>query len=145
LKVALVDSRQKRIAFLERAIIQMNLDLVRAVHMRAEEGGRLYEFRSKYDVCTARAVTRLSVLAEYCLPYLKIGGVFLAMKGTDCLEEMGEATEMIKTLGGDTPTVHNIKIPFTEINHSIIITKKVRHTPPNYPRPFSQITKKPEN
>ena len=99
--------------------------------------------RESFDVATSRAVANLSVLCEYCLPYLKRGGILLSYKGSDVDEELANAQNAIETLGGEVTGVYQYNIPDTDINHSVVVITKVRNTPEKYPRLQGKIQKKP--
>lgn len=142
-KITLLDSLNKRITFLNDVIEKTNLSDTKTVHMRAEDGGKNPEFREKYDTVVSRAVANLRVLSEYCLPFLTVGGHFLALKGPIADDELKDAKKTISILGGEVLEVYNAKIPFSDLKHKIIIIKKVRHTPIKYPRKTALITKNP--
>lgn len=143
MELTLLDSLNKRVNFLNTAVEEMNLNAVETVHMRAEDGGKNIKYRESFDTAVSRAVANLRVLAEYCLPYVKLGGYFLALKGPIAEEELADANRAIAILGGETEAVFNAKIPYSELKHKIIIIKKVRHTPIKYPRKAVLITKNP--
>lgn len=143
IKITLLDSLNKRINFLNTVSQSLDLDDVLTVHMRAEDGGQTAELREKFDTAVSRAVANLKVLAEYTLPFVKVGGYFLALKGPVAEEELNDAKRAISILGGQVEKVYDAKIPFSDLNHKIIIIKKVRHTPIKYPRKAVQITKIP--
>ncbi len=134
LDVTLFDSLNKRIKFLDIVIEELGLEGIRAVHGRAEESARTAEYREEYDICVSRAVAQLNTLAEYCLPFVKVGGHFIAMKGPDVEEEVNKAKNAIDTLGGELEEIQEIQIPGTDIVHSLVIIKKVRNTAKTYPR-----------
>lgn len=134
LKVTLLDSLNKRIIFLDKVIEDLNLEGIEAVHGRAEELGLKDEYREKYDVCLSRAVAFLDTLSEYCLPFVKVGGYFISMKGPDVTEEVELSKKAIETLGAYVEDVKLIKIPDSDIVHSLVIIKKTRNTPKKYPR-----------
>ncbi len=132
IELTLLDSLNKRINFLRECAAEMELPGIEFVHARAEDGARTH--REKFDTVVARAVANMTVLAELCLPFLKVGGYFLALKGPMAEEELKEAKRAITILGGELEEVFSVEIPFTELSHKIIIIKKVRHTPMQYPR-----------
>ena len=134
IELTLLDSLNKRINFLKEVSSELSLDGIDFVHGRAEDFGVNAKYREKFDTVVSRAVARLSVLAEWCLPFVKQGGYFLALKGPLADEELKEAERAIYVLGGEVEEVFEVKIPFTDLSHKIIIIKKVRHTPPKYPR-----------
>lgn len=144
LSLTLLDSLNKRLNFLKEVADTLNLKDVTFVHSRAEDGGiKTSPLRESFDVAVSRAVANLSVLAEYCLPYVKVGGVFLAYKGGDADNELADANNAIKTLGGEVMGVFPYTIPETDITHSIIVIKKVKSTPEKYPRLQGKIKKQP--
>lgn len=137
LDVTLLDSLNKRINFLEtvsRETLPMN-----CIHARAEEGGRKKELREKFDIAAARAVAALPVLAEYCLPYVKAGGCFIAMKGPN--EDILQGENAVKILGGEISDIVNYELPSGD-KRVIVIIKKIAPTPTKYPRNGGQISKK---
>ena len=113
------------------------------VHSRAEDGGKNPQYRGKFDVAVSRAVANMSVLCELCLPFLKVGGVFLALKGPLADEELQNAAKAIKVLGGEVEKVFSVDIPYTDLSHKIIIIRKVRQTPMQYPRKAGIPSKSP--
>lgn len=142
-EVTLLDSLNKRIKFLDEVIEKNSIQNVKTVHCRAEDGAKKSEYREKFDTAVSRAVARLHILAEYCLPYVKVGGYFLALKGPIADEELKEAKRAVSILGGEVESVYDAEIPYTELNHKIIVIKKVRHTPIRYPRKSALISKTP--
>ncbi len=144
ISLTLLDSLNKRLNFLNEVITELKLSDVKTVHSRAEDGGSLKSpFREKFDVATSRAVSQLNILAEYCIPYLKVGGVFLAYKGPDVYDEVLSAKNAISTLGGEISEVYEYTIPKADINHSIVVISKVKPTADIYPRLNGKINKKP--
>ena len=139
LSFTLLDSLNKRINFLNNVIAELNLTNIEAIHGRAEDFARKPEYREKFDIATARAVANLKVLAEYCLPYVKVGGKFIALKSSTCENEIADAKEMIKILGGKIKEVIDYKINDNE--RKLIIIEKVSQTPNKYPRNPKQIKK----
>lgn len=137
----LLDSLNKRIDFLSELAEKLELKKISCIHARAEEAAA--EMGGTFDVATSRAVARLNVLCELCLPLLKVGGVFAAMKGPDCSEELLEAENAIKLLGGRIKETVSYSIPGTDITHSIVIIEKIKPTHPKYPRKWAQIKKQP--
>jgi len=134
LKITIVDSLNKRIGFLEHLTKELGLEHVQLVHDRAETFGQKKEHREKYDVVTARAVARLSVLSELCLPLVKIGGTFVAMKGASAKEELDAGKKALTILGGSLEQSHTFKLPEEESERNILIIKKEKATPKKYPR-----------
>ena len=141
LKLTLLDSLDKRINFLKNTCGRLGFADVNCIHCRAEEAP--VEFRAAFDAVTSRAVARLNLLCELCLPLVKKGGVFLAMKSTDHQAELEEAEKAIRLLGGKVERRADYTIPGTEITHSAIIIRKVSDTPAKYPRRWAQIKKSP--
>lgn len=133
LDITMLDSLNKRINFLNDVIKELGLTKIRAIHSRAEDGGKNKDLREKFDVATARAVADLSVLSEYALPFVRTGGYFVAMKGNAPEEEINGAKKAIKEMGGEIESVKEITLP-SGINHCIVIIKKVKNTPSKYPR-----------
>ena len=138
--LTLLESLEKRVAFLRECCEALELPEVECLRARAEEA---IEARGAYDVACSRAVARLRLLCELCLPLVKVGGLFLAMKGTDCAEEIDEARHAIDLLGGRLEGVTEYAIPGTEIRHAVVAIRKVAETPARYPRTWAQIKKKP--
>ena len=140
IELTLLDSLQKRINFLKTVGEELDIS-AEYIHSRAEDGGRMY--REQYDTVVSRAVANMTVLSELCLPFLKVGGYFLALKGPLADEELLDAKKAIRILGGEVEDVFSAKIPGTDLNHKIIVVKKVRHTPQQYPRKPGIATKNP--
>ena len=143
LKVTLLDSLQKRIKFLDEVIITLGLKDITCVHARAEEGARQKQHREKYDVAVSRAVARLSVLAEYTLPYVKVSGCLVALKGAKFAEEADEAKRAVAMLGGEIEDVRPIHLPTLDDKRAIIIVRKTKPTPKTYPRKAGTPERKP--
>lgn len=144
LSLTLLDSLNKRLNFLEAVKNELDLKDVTCIHSRAEDGAKQgSSLRESFDVAVSRAVANLSVLSEYCLPYVKPGGVFLAYKGGDIEEELAESSDAIKILGGELTGLFKYTIPKTDITHSIVVITKTKNTPDKYPRLQGKIQKKP--
>ena len=142
--LTLLDSLNKRLNFLNAVVDELRLSDVTTVHSRAEDGASVgTSLRESFDVAVSRAVARFSVLTEYCLPYVKCGGVFLAYKGGDVEDELAESQNAIETLGGEVNGIFKYTIPKTDITHSIVVIKKIKQTPDKYPRQGGKIQKKP--
>ncbi len=141
LELVLLDSLDKRIGFLRETCAALGFDDVSCVHARAEEAPKAW--RGGFDVAVSRAVARLNVLCELCLPLVKTGGLFIAMKGPEHAEELREAENAIRLLGGALEAEKDYTIPGTEITHSAILIRKTAPTPPKYPRRWAQIKKQP--
>lgn len=142
IKLTLLDSLNKRIVFLQKLCEKLGLKDVKFVHGRAEEVGRKPEFREKYDIATARAVASLRELSEYCLPFVKVGGIFVSLKGGDCESEVDEAKNAIKLLGGRIIDVKKYRLS-DDASRSVIIIQKISQTPTKYPRQSAKIAKSP--
>ena len=146
LNILAVDSTAKRINYVSETAALLGLTSVKAVAMRAEDGGKDPLYREKFDYATARAVAEMRVLSELCLPFVKCGGEFIAMKGKNAEFELSAAKKAIALLGGRNTKIEEIslKSPSTEVlTHPLISIEKKEKTPPSYPRPFAQISKKP--
>ena len=128
ISLVLLDSLNKRINFLKEVAQNLSLDNIEFVHSRAEDAAR-GKYRAKFDTVVSRAVANMTVLSELCLPFLKIGGRFLALKGPLADEELNSAKRAIHILGGEVEKVFETKIPYSDLSHNIIIVKKVRQTP----------------
>ena len=142
-QMTLLDSLNKRITFLEELKNKLGLENVTCIHSRAEDGGADKNLREGFDLCISRAVANLAVLSEYCLPFVKVGGCFISMKGPDVKDELNESEKAIKVLGGEVKEIKLINIPETDINHSLIIIKKIKPTPSKYPRKAGKAKKEP--
>ncbi|MEG1317105.1 MAG: 16S rRNA (guanine(527)-N(7))-methyltransferase RsmG [Oscillospiraceae bacterium] len=140
LSLTLLDSHQKRMTFLSETCEKLDFLDVNCVCARAEEAKELYE---SFDIAVSRAVARFNILCELCMPFVRIGGTFIAMKGPDCADELAEASHAISILGGNPPRVEKYTIPGTDIVHSAVIIEKTRPTPFEYPRQFGKIKKSP--
>lgn len=143
LDVTLLDSLNKRLDFLAETCEALGLTGIRTVHARAEEMGRDPAFRERFDIASSRAVAELRTLSELCLPYVRTGGVFLAMKSVGSGEELAAAGNALKTLGGAVEAVTDYEIPGTDVRHRVISVKKIGETPKKYPRTFAKIKKNP--
>lgn len=143
LKVTLVDSLGKRLRFLEQVIDELGLKGIRCEHLRAEDAGRSKKHREQYDYVTARAVARLSVLSEYCLPLAKKGGQFIALKGSRFAEEIEEGEAAVKILGGKIISAEPVKLPGLDDGRAIIKIAKIKATPAQYPRKAGTPEKQP--
>lgn len=142
IKFTLVESTGKKCAFLEEVVEKLSLNCEKVLNIRAEDGAKREELREKFDVCCARAVARLNTLAEYCLPYVKVGGVFIAYKG-DCEDELAEAENAVKILGGKAESAFFYSLPEDMGKRTAQVIKKVRPTPLKYPRGQGKERKSP--
>ena len=143
LHVTLLDSMNKRLDWLEEVCDELNLSGVAPIQGRAEEAGQVPTFRGQYDFAAARAVADLRTLSELCLPFVKVGGYFLAMKGTDCDAEIDSARPAIHALGGEVEQCVDYAIPHTQVSHRVVLIKKKSSTPSQYPRKWVKIQKSP--
>ncbi len=141
ISLTLLDGLAKRLTFLEEVLSRLGLT-ADTVHMRAEDGGKNAAYREQYDIVTARAVARLNVLSEYCLPFVKTGGCFVAMKGPTAEEEIAASEKAITLLGGGKPEIICETLTGNE-ERSFVIVKKISQTPPKYPRNPAKISKQP--
>lgn len=143
LKITLVDSLNKRINFLNEVCSKIKLKNTKAIHSRAEEFGQDNNYRESYDIAISRAVSNLTVLAEYLLPLVKVGGKIICMKGPDIEEELKQAKSAIDILGGKFERCDNFCLPKSDISRNIIIIKKIKETPKKYPRKAGTPVKTP--
>lgn len=134
LRVTLMDALGKRLKFLEDVTAALGLSEIVTCHIRAEDAGRALLHRNKYDVVIARAVARLNILAEYCLPLVKPGGVFAAMKAAEYAQEVQEAERAIQILGGRIVKIKEVSLPELADKRVVIYIKKEKTTPNTYPR-----------
>lgn len=143
IKLVLIDSVNKKVTFLNEVCRQLDLNNTTCLHGRAEDYGHEAEYRESFDIVLSRAVSNLSTLSEYCMPFVKINGVFIAYKSADCNDELINAEKAIKTLGGYVKGVEYVKIPNTEIERTYIIVSKKSKVSEKYPRKAGLPSKKP--
>lgn len=141
LNITLLDSTKKRLGFVEAVVGELGL-AAEIVHMRAEEAGKADDYREQYDIALARAVANMQTLSEYCLPFIKKGGIFAAMKGAKAAQELEAAQGAVRKLGGEIIKSEEFTLPLCG-ERTILKVKKISQTPPKYPRPSAQISKKP--
>lgn len=139
LKVTLIDSLQKRIRFLETVCTDLSIEDVTCIHGRAEELGKDKAYREQFDVLVSRAVANLKVLCEYCLPFVKVGGMFVALKAQELEEELALAKPMIGSLGGKVEEVIEAPLPQSDMVRKLVVISKVSPTPPQFPRRANKI------
>lgn len=139
IKLTLLDGLNKRLTFLNGVLTAIGLE-ADCVHARAEDGGKTPALREKFDIACARAVANLPVLCEYCIPFVKVGGRFVAMKGEKAAEELAAAQNAYKLLGCEKPTIICESLRENE-SRAFIISKKISQTPPKYPRIGGKIKK----
>lgn len=142
LSFTLIESTAKKCDYLKEVVDKLNLKCVKVLNMRAEDGGRDKKLREKFDICTARAVARLDILCEYCLPFVKTGGKLIAYKAL-AQEEIEEARNAISILGGELVKIQQYELPENMGMRTAVVIKKVCATPEKYPRGNGAIRKKP--
>ncbi len=143
LKVTLMDSLHKRVDFLREVIEELDLQGIDAVHGRAEDHAKPGKLRERYDLCVSRAVANLSVLSEYCLPYVKVGGKFISYKSEKITKEMKDAEYAIMTLGGRITEQISFTLPDSDLFRNLFVVEKCVPTPAKYPRKAGMASKKP--
>lgn len=143
IKITLVDSLNKRINFLDEVIKDLKLNDIETVHSRAEDLGRNKNYREMFDVVTSRAVANMSVLSEYLLPLVKVGGKCICMKGSEIEEELQNSKYAIKLLGGEIEKVDTFELSDEHLKRNIILIKKIKNTANVYPRKAGIPVKKP--
>ncbi len=143
LHVTMLDSLQKRVVFLNDVIKELGLSNTIAVHSRAEDLGHDPKYREKYDLCVSRAVANLSTLSEYCIPFVKKGGMFISYKSGGSVEEIQGAGKAIKVMGGRMEPLCQFTLPGTDISRILVPVKKVEPTPKKYPRKAGLPNKSP--
>lgn len=141
LNVTIIDALNKRITFLNELVEKLGISNVSALHERAEDYAT--KKRESFDIATARAVARLNVLVELCLPLVKVGGYFLALKSVETEDEIKEAKNAIRILGGEVVRIDTFELPNELGSRTVVVIKKVSSTPKKYPRQFAQIKNKP--
>jgi len=135
----LMDSLQKRVKIVRELCEEIGLRNVTVLHGRAEELARKKEYRENFDLCVSRAVANMQILSEYCLPFVKPGGYFIAYKGADCEPEISDASRAIRILGGGKPQIQELP----QLDHCLVIVRKKEPTPAAYPRKAGTPSKKP--
>ena len=143
LRVVLLDSLNKRIKFLDEVISQLGLTEIRTIHGRAEEYARKEEYREQFDLCVSRAVSNLSTLSEYCLPYIQVGGIFVPYKSGEIDDEVEQSKKAVRILGGNIKEVMKFELPGTDIHRSFVLIHKEQHTQKKYPRKAGMPGKEP--
>ncbi len=142
-EIFLVDSLNKRINFLNEVKQNIKLDNITTIHSRAEDFGQNKLYREKFDIAVSRAVANLSVLLEYLLPAVKVGGKVICMKGSQIEEEINEAKFAINELGGKINKVEDFYLPGTDMKRNVIVIEKIKSTPKKYPRKAGMPSKQP--
>lgn len=143
LKVVLLDSLNKRINFLNEVIAKLDLREIHTIHGRAEEYARKPEYREQFDLCVSRAVANLSVLSEYCIPYIRVGGIFIPYKSGEIDEEVAASRKAVDILGGQIDHVEKFQLPDTDIHRSFVFINKIKNTQKKYPRKAGTPAKEP--
>lgn len=143
LNITLLDSLNKRILFLNEVIQQLHLTHIRAIHGRAEDFAKKEDYRDHFDLVTARAVAPMRVLAEYCIPFVRLGGHFWAYKAENVTDEVKLAEKAISILGGEAPESLYYTLPGADAGRSLIQIRKTALSPTSYPRKAGTIAKKP--
>lgn len=141
--VVLMDSLNKRINFLEEVIKKLSLNNIIAIHGRAEDFGKDISYRESFDLCTSRAVANLSTLSEYCIPFVRKGGMFIPYKAGQISEELDAAKKAIDILGGTIIRSEEFELPRTDMSRSLILIEKTKRTPNKYPRSAGKPSKEP--
>lgn len=139
----LIDSLNKRITFLNEVIEKLNLRNVQAIHARAEEVAIKKEYRESFDIVTSRAVANMSTLLEYLLPFVKVSGNAICMKGSNVQEEVEKSKKALEVLKGKIETIESFSLPFTDYDRNIIVVKKIGNVPKNFPRKQGKPAKEP--
>ena len=143
LKITLLDSLGKRVKFLNEVIERLNLKDIEAIHGRAEDYAKPTALRESYDICVSRAVANLATLSEYCLPYVKVEGVFVSYKSEKVVEEMEQAKKAITLLGGKIISQNEFTLPNSDIYRNLLVIQKEKITPKKYPRKAGLPSKEP--
>ena len=141
--VVLLDSLNKRIKFLNEVIDLLELNDIKAIHGRAEDYAKQAEYREQYDICVSRAVANLATLSEYCLPYVKVDGLFVPYKSGEIDEELKSSEKAVSILGGKVEEVVKFQLPGTDIGRSFVKIHKIKETKKKYPRKAGMPTKEP--
>lgn len=143
LEIVLVDSIGKRIKFLNELILKLELEHIQAIHGRAEDLARQSAYREKFDLCVSRAVTNLASLCEYCIPFIRMDGLFISYKSAMVGEEVKQAENAIHILGGKINKIEEFQIPHTDFQRSFIFIQKIKKTGIKYPRKAGTPTRNP--
>ena len=143
LKIVLLDSLNKRIQFLNKVIEELGLLDIQTIHGRAEDFAKKAEYREKFDLCVSRAVANLATLSEYCLPYVKVGGMFIPYKSGEIDQEVNQAKKAIHLLGGKTEKIIKFQLPGSDISRSFVKIEKMQSTSKKYPRKAGLPVKEP--
>jgi len=142
ISVTCLDSTKKKLNFIQTVIDSLSLSGINVLHARAEEAAHDSHYREKFDIATARAVARLDALAEYIIPFVKVGGIAIALKGKEAEEEAEEARQTVKNMGAEIVEIRSVEIPGTDVERKLVIIKKLKATQKKYPRAGNQIKRK---
>jgi len=143
IRLSLLEARKKKAVFLEKIIGEMNFQQVEILNGRAETFGKGVDYRERYDIAISRAVAHLNVLSEYCLPLIRLEGLFVAQKGRSYKEETEKSLKTVQVLGGKLIGVENVLIPFINQERYLLVIKKIKDTPQEYPRKVGLPQKRP--
>lgn len=143
LQSCLLDSLQKRVSFLEESFSRLGMRNIMAVHGRAEDFAKNKGYREVYELCVSRAVANLATLSEYCLPFVKVGGVFVSYKSGNIQEELKQSARAVELLGGKVEDTVYFQLPDSDIDRSFVVIRKVKNTPGKYPRKAGTPAKDP--
>lgn len=143
IRLVLLDSLRKRVNFLNNVISELNLKNIEAIHGRAEDFAQDKKYREKFDFAVSRAVANLSVLSEYCIPYVKVNGYFIALKGPSVSGEIDDSKNAVKILGGTIKEIIEVKIEDTDLEHNLVVISKNSSTSVIYPRKAGTANKNP--
>ena len=143
LRITLLDSLNKRIKFLDTVIKELGLKDIYTIHGRAEDYARQAEYREKYDLCVSRAVANLATLSEYCLPYIRVWGIFISYKSGDIDKEISESGKAVRILGGELEDIYKFQLPGTDIGRSFVKVNKIKSTGKKFPRKAGLPSKEP--
>lgn len=143
LDIVLLDSLNKRLKFLNHVIDELDLIDIRTIHGRAEDFAKQKDYREKFDLCVSRAVANLSTLSEYCIPYVKINGMFVSYKSGDIDDELISCLNAVKILGGNIINVDKFELSGSDDGRSFVCIKKIKSTPKKYPRKAGLPSKEP--
>lgn len=143
IEIVLLDSLNKRVNFLNEVISSLELRGITAIHGRAEDFAREAKYREKFDAVVSRAVANMAVLSELCIPYIKKDGYFVALKGPAVDEEIKDANKAINVLGGSLQETIEVTVEGTDLNHNLVVVKKIKETSKDYPRKAGTAAKKP--
>ncbi len=139
ISLCLVDSLNKRINFLNEVKKYLGLNNTKCIHARAEELAKKHEYRESFDMCFSRAVANMTVLCEYCLPFIRVGGTFVALKSSGIEEEVNESLSMIGNLGGKVREIISAPLPESDITRNLVVIDKIKETPKSFPRSAKRI------